>query len=76
MCTDRSSILQWYKEDLCTISGLLGRRGRWHEFLSKFNLHIEYLLEERNEVGDYLVQRGIPCRGIAGHNVPWFYHGC
>ena len=31
--TDHSSIVKWYKEDLCTISGQLGRRGRWHEFL-------------------------------------------
>ena len=54
VCTDHSSILQWYQEDLCTISGLLGRGGCWHEFLSRFNLHIEYLPGERNEVG-------IPC---------------
>ena len=32
--TDHSSIAQWYREDLCTLSGPLGRRGRWHEFLS------------------------------------------
>ena len=32
--TDHSSIVKWYKEDLCTISGPLRRRGRWHEFLS------------------------------------------
>ena len=27
VCTDHSSILQWYKEDFCTVSGPLGRRG-------------------------------------------------
>ena len=36
--TDHSAIAKWYKEDLCTIPGPLGRRGRWHEFLSRFNL--------------------------------------
>ena len=32
--TYHSSTVQWYKEDLCTTSGPLGRRGRWHEFLA------------------------------------------
>ena len=32
--TEHSAIVEWYKEDLCTISGPLGQRGRWHEFLS------------------------------------------
>ena len=32
VCTDHSSIVQWCKEDLCTLSGPLGRRGRWHQF--------------------------------------------
>ena len=36
--TDHSSILQWHKEDLCTISGPFGRRGKRHELLSRFNL--------------------------------------
>ena len=58
--TDHSSILQWYKEDLCTISGLLGRRGRWHEFLGRFDLHIEYLPGEQNEVGDALFRWAYP----------------
>ena len=54
MCTDHSRLLQWYKEDLCTFSGLLGHQRRWHEFSSRFNLHIESLPGERNEVGDTL----------------------
>ena len=39
--TDQKGIVQCYKEDLCTNSGPLGRRGRWHEFLRRFNLLIE-----------------------------------
>ena len=69
--TDHSSILQWYKEDLCTISGLLGRRGRWHEFLSRFNLHIEYLPGEQNEVGDTLSRWAYP----AGDFQDTTFHG-
>ena len=30
--TDHKSLESWYKEDLCTLSGPLGRRGRWHKF--------------------------------------------
>ena len=29
--TDHKSLESWYKEDLCTLSGPSGRRGRWHE---------------------------------------------
>ena len=28
----------WYKEDLCTMSGPPGRRGRGHEFLSRYSI--------------------------------------
>ena len=49
---DHGSILQWYKEDLCTISGPLGRWGRWHEFLSRFNLTIKYHPGDQNVVAD------------------------
>ena len=31
---DHKSLESWYKEDLCTMAGPLGRRGRPHEFLS------------------------------------------
>ena len=36
--TDHKSLESWYKEELCTIAGPLGRRGRWHKFLSRYNL--------------------------------------
>ena len=61
---DHSSILQWYKEDLCTISGPLGRRGRWHEFLSRFNLTIFYKQGEQNEAADALSRWAYPA-GLA-----------
>ena len=54
VCTDHSSILQWYKEDLCTVTGPLGRRGRWREFLSRFHLVIQNRQGEDNEAPDAL----------------------
>ena len=32
--TDHQAVISWFREDLGTISGPVGRRGRWHEFLS------------------------------------------
>ena len=29
---DHKFLENWYKKDLCTLSGHLGRHGRWHEF--------------------------------------------
>ena len=52
--TDHSAIVKWYKEDLCTILGPLGRQDLWHEFLSRFNLMIEYTPGPENHVGDAL----------------------
>ena len=52
--TDHSSIVQWYKEDLCSISGPLGRRDRWHEFLGRFNLIVEYVPWDEIDDGDTL----------------------
>ena len=42
------------KEDLGTISGPLGRRGQWHEFLSSFNITVCYAKGEENTVADVL----------------------
>ena len=33
--TDYKTLESRYKEDLCTLSGPLGRPGRWHEFASR-----------------------------------------
>ena len=40
--TDHAALVSWFREDLNTISGLIGRRGRWHEFLSQFNIEVVY----------------------------------
>ena len=60
MQTDHKAIVKWYKEDLFTISGPLGGRGRWHEFLSRFNLMIEYTPGPENQVGNALSRWAYP----------------
>ena len=52
--TDHQSIQQWWKEDLGAMSGPVGRRGRWHEFLSGFNLNVVYVPGSENIVPDAL----------------------
>ena len=69
--TDHSAIVKWYKEDLCTISGPLGRRGRWHEFLSRFNLIITYRPGQENQVADALSRFAYP----AGEAQDTNFHG-
>ena len=69
--TDHKSIVQWYKEDVCTIPGLLGRRGRWHEVLSRFNLLIEYIPGDDNADGDTLSRWAYPAGAVQDTN----FHG-
>ena len=40
--TDHAALISWFREDLNTISGPADRRGRWHEFLSQFNIEVVY----------------------------------
>ena len=71
MQTDHSAIVKWYKGDLCTISGLLGQRRRWHEFLSRFNLIITYREGKENQVSDALSRFTYP----AGESQDTNFHG-
>ena len=52
--TDHRSLQHWYTEDLNAISGPVGRRGRWHEFLSGFNLEVVYVQGKHQSVADAL----------------------
>ena len=54
--TDHKSLESWYKEDLCTMAGPLGCRGRWHGFLSRYNIVVIY---KPSRGRDELV--GLPC---------------
>ena len=40
--TNHRSLESWYKEDLCTLSRPLGRRGRWHKLLSGYHIEAIY----------------------------------
>ena len=52
--SDHKSLEAWFKEDLGTVSGPLGRRGRWHELLSSFNITVCYVKGEENIVANVL----------------------
>ena len=54
MYTDHKSLESWYKEDLCTISGSLGRRGRWHEFSSRYHIEVVHKPSKDKTVTDAL----------------------
>ena len=43
-----------------TPDGPAGRRGRWHEFLSKFDLHVTYIPGCYNTVADALSRWAYP----------------
>ena len=54
--TDHKSLESWKKEDLWTLSGLLGRRGPWHEFLSWYHIEVVYKPGKNNTIADGLSQ--------------------
>ena len=62
--TDHKSLESWYKEDLCTLSGPLGRRDRWHEFLSRYHIEVVYKPSKDNTVTDGLSRWAYPA-GLA-----------
>ena len=52
--TDHKSLETWTKEDFDTVSGPIGRRGRWHQFLVNFQLDIIYVKGEDQTVPDVM----------------------
>ena len=54
--TDHESLESWYKEDLCTLSGPLGRRGRWQELSGRYHIEVVYKPGKDNTVADALSQ--------------------
>ena len=58
--SDHKSIESWSKEILDTPSGPAGRRGRWHEFLSRFNLQVIYVPGKHNQIADSLSRWAYP----------------
>ena len=58
--TDHKSLEEWHHETLDTPSGPLGRRSRWHEFLSRFDVSVVYLPGKTNDIADCLSRWAYP----------------
>ena len=63
--TDHKALESWATETLDTPSGPAGRCSRWHEFLSKFDLTVEFLQGNVNEVADSLSRWAYPASQAA-----------
>ena len=58
--SDHKSPESWSKEILATPSGPAGRRARWHEFLSRFNIQVIYVPGKCNQIPDSLSRWAYP----------------
>jgi hypothetical protein len=58
--TDHKSLESWVKEYVETPSGPTGRRARWHEVFSQFNLSISYLPGSTNIPADAMSRYAYP----------------
>ena len=58
--TDHKSLESWRTEHVDTPGGPAGRRGRWHEFLSKLDLHVTYIPGRYNTVAEALSRWAYP----------------
>ena len=58
--SDHRSLEHWVTEQVDTPSGPRGRRARWHETISQFNLSVEYLPGKDNLVADALSRFAYP----------------
>ena len=58
--TDHKSLENWVTEKMDTPSGPAGRRARWHETLSKFDLTVQYVPGPENVVADALSRFAYP----------------
>ena len=65
--SDHKTPESWYKEAACTESGPLGRRGRLHKSLSRYNIAVVYQPEPDNQVAEGLSCWAYPA-GLAEHS--------
>ena len=58
--TDHRAIEEWVTEHVDTPSGPRGRRARWHETLSQFDLEVKYIPGPENVIPDALSRWAYP----------------
>ncbi len=58
--TDHKALESWAKEVLDPPSGPVGRRARWHQIFSKFDLQVGYVPGKDNTVADILSRWAYP----------------
>jgi len=58
--TDHQSLEAWTREVLDTPSGPVGRRARWHQMLSKYDLTVGYIPGKENTIADILSRWAYP----------------
>jgi hypothetical protein len=58
--TDHRSLEHWVTENVDKPSGPTGRRARWHETLSQFNLTVEYYPGKKNLIADAMSRFAYP----------------
>ena len=64
--TDHCTLEKWYHDDLLTVSGPLGRGGRWHDFLSRYcPVEVRYTPGAGHIVPDVLSRRAYPANTAA-----------
>eukprot|EP00667_Euglena_gracilis_P000113 EG_transcript_113 len=69
--TDHQSLESWTREVLDTPSGPVGRRARWHQIFSKYDLTVGYIPGKENTIADILSRWAYPAsqalRDISKH---------
>ena len=62
MClfTDHKALESWTTEHVDTPSGPRGRRARWHETLSQFDIQVQYVPGPSNVVADAMSRWAYP----------------
>ena len=63
--TDHAALVSWFGEDLNTISGPVGRRGRWHKFISQFDIEVVYTQGKHHILLDVMSRWPYPACGYA-----------
>jgi hypothetical protein len=58
--SDHKSLEHWCSEALDVPSGPVGRRARWHEWLSRFDIQVGYVAGKSNTIADILSRWAYP----------------